>query len=80
MTNNKNTLTMTLRFLFTLILAGIISLSIQTTVYAESSQGSSVEDRIRSVDMGGLTADQFKVEPEKTAFPPFAAPKLKTKD
>ena len=60
-----------LSLLFTLMLAGLFSLSLPNTVYAVSD-AASVEDRIRSVDMGGLTADNFKVEPKAVGFPPFS--------
>ncbi|MCK4710955.1 MAG: cytochrome ubiquinol oxidase subunit I [Gammaproteobacteria bacterium] len=76
---NKNRLTVVLSFLLVLTLAGVFSLSVPVTGFADSAV-TSVEDRIRSVDMGGLAPENFKVEPKAVDFPPFAAPKLKTKD
>ncbi len=75
----KNKIRVILSLLFALMLAGMISLSVSNEVYA-ASETTSIEDRIRSVDTGGLSADQFKVEPESVGFPPFAAPKLKARD
>ncbi|MBT3204856.1 MAG: hypothetical protein HOM14_13925 [Gammaproteobacteria bacterium] len=76
---NKNKIRVILSLLFALMLAGMISVSVSNEVYA-ASEITSIEDRIRSVDTGGLSADQFKVEPKSVGFPPFAAPKLKAKD
>ncbi len=41
---------------------------------------SSIEQRIRAVDAGGLSAETFKVEAKKPSRPPFIAPKLKRDD
>ena len=78
LSNNKS-VRVVLSLLFALLLAGVFSLSTFNNAYA-AAETFSIEDRIRSVDTGGLTAEQFKVEPEEVGFPPFAAPKLKTKD
>ncbi len=75
----KNKIRVILSLLFALMLAGMISLSASSEVYA-ASETTSIEDRIRSVDTGGLSADQFKVEPKAVGFPPFSAPKLKARD
>jgi len=75
----NNNFRVVLSLLFALMLATVFSLSFSDSVYAATGT-SSIEDRIRSVDTGGLTAEQFQVEPKEVGFPPFSAPKLKTKD
>ncbi len=76
---NKKGVRLALSFLFALMLASTFSIAMSDSVYAASDL-TGIEDRIRSVDTGGLSAEQFKVAPKEVGFPPFAAPKLKAKD